>query len=243
MTIYTIKKGRAWCGEAVGILVLDEHIARAPGSVNNALTFPFPVRYKKVKNASVERLLKRRDPELLQPFLEAAGELEDDGVGSIAGGCGFMALFQEQVADAVDIPVFLSSLLQLPLMLRSLNRRRKVGIITADSSSLGDEHYRQAGVADTSRIVVEGLQDQEECRRSMLEESGDMDTEKMRREVLAVARRMIEKHPDVGSILLECSELPAYGKAVRDATGLPVFDFATLLFYARSVVEQREYGA
>lgn len=243
MTVYNIKKGQAWCGEAVGILVLDEHIARVPGSVNNAVTFPFPVRYKKIRDASVGRLLKGRDPRLLEPFLAAARELEVEGVGAIAGGCGFMALFQEQVAAAVEIPVFLSSLLQLPLMLRSLNPKRKVGVITADSSSLADEHYRQAGVGDTSRIVVYGLQDQPECREAMLKERGTMDAGRMRQEVLEVARRMTSECPEVGSILLECSELPAYARAVRDATGLPVFDFATLIFHAGAAVLQRDYGA
>jgi len=241
MPVYHIKKGQVWCGETIGILVLDEHIARVPGSVNHAATFSFPVRYKKVENASVNKLLKERDKALLEPFIKAARELEAEGVSAIVGGCGFMVLFQEQIANAVSIPVFLSSLLQLPVLVRSLNSNAKVGIITAHSKGLTDEHYRQAGITDQSRLIVYGLEDKPEFRSAVLEERGAVNSDLLRDEVVETAQQMVARYPNVRSILLECSELPPYSKAVQDATNLPVFDFVTLIFCVHSAMSQRNY--
>ena len=106
MAVYKIKsKTRSWDGETIGILILDAAYPCVPGNVGNATTYPFPVRFKEIRGSSIERLLNERDPELLKPFIEGARELEAEGVGAITGACGFMALFQKQVAESVEIPV------------------------------------------------------------------------------------------------------------------------------------------
>jgi hypothetical protein len=47
----------------------------------------------------------------------------------------------------------------------------------------------------------------------------------------------VREHPEIGPILLECSNLPPYACAIQKATGRPVFDFTTLinLYYAAGV--------
>ena len=109
MPFYKIRsKSRSWDGEPIGILILDAAYPCVPGNVGNATTYPFPVRYHEVRGASIERLLNQRDPALLEPFIEGARKLEAEGVRAITGACGFMALFQQEIADSVDIPVFMS---------------------------------------------------------------------------------------------------------------------------------------
>src|SRR5450830_1704998 len=107
-------------GELIGIIMLDTVFPRIPGDVGNATTFPFPVRYKRVNGASVKRVVKEADPQLLQPFIEAAQELEMEGVKAITTSCGFLVMFQKQIADAVKIPVLTSSLLQVPFVSKLL---------------------------------------------------------------------------------------------------------------------------
>lgn len=242
MTVYRIKsKTRSWDGEAIGILILDAAYPCVPGNVGNATTYPFPVRYKEVRGSSIERLLNERDPELLKPFIDGAKELEAEGVRAITGACGFMALFQKQVAEAVEIPVFLSSLLQVPFICRTLTSKQKVGIITANAGVLTDEHFANVGIAKEMPIVVYGMEDQEEFRTSILEEKGTLDSDLIEKEVVGVAERMVLEHPEVAAILLECSDLPPYAAAVHAATGRPVFDFITMIKYVHSALVPTKY--
>lgn len=120
MTVYTVtRKTQSWYGETVGILILDAAYPCVPGNVGNATTYAYPVRFQEVRGASIDRLLNQRDPALKEAFVEAAVELQNRGVKAITGACGFMAFFQEEVASAVEIPVFLSSLMQIPSCMHS----------------------------------------------------------------------------------------------------------------------------
>ena len=242
MTVYKIRsKTRSWDGQAIGILILDAAYPCVPGNVGNATTFPFPVRYKEIRGSSIERLLNERDPELLKPFIEGAKELEAEGVRAITGACGFMALFQKQVAQAVQVPVFLSSLLQVPFIYRTLSSGQKIGIITANSKCLTDEHFANVGITPEMPVVIYGMEDQTEFYTSVLEEKGTMDSNLVEKEVVGVASRMIEENPEIAAILLECSDLPPYAQAVHAATGRPVFDFITMIKYVHSALVPTGY--
>jgi len=242
MTVYNIRsKSRSWDGQSIGILILDAAYPCVPGNVGNATTFPFPVRYKEIRGSSIERLLNERDPELLKPFVEGAKELEAEGVRAITGACGFMALFQKQVAQAVQVPVFLSSLLQVPFIYRTLSSDQKIGIITANSRCLTDEHFANVGITPEMPVVVYGMEEQKEFYTSVLLEKGTMDSDLVQEEVVGVASGMIEENPEVAAILLECSDLPPYAHAVHKATGRPVFDFITMIKYVHSALVPTEY--
>jgi Asp/Glu/hydantoin racemase len=242
MTVYRIKsRSRSWDGVPIGILILDAAYPCIPGNVGNATTYDFPVRYKEVRGSSIERLLNERDPELLEPFIQGAKELEAEGVGAITGACGFMALFQPQVAAAVNVPVFLSSLLQVPFIRATLAPGRKIGVISANAGVLTDEHFRNVGISPDTPLAVYGMEDQYEFRSSVLEEKGTLDSAKVEEEILGVAARMTSENPDVGAIVLECSDLPPYARAVSEATGLPVFDFTTMIRYVQNALVPRTY--
>lgn len=145
MSVYKVRrKSQSWYGEQIGILILDAAYPCIPGNVGNATTYDYPVRFQEVRGASIDRLLNQRDPALKEAFMEAAVELRDRGVRAITGACGFMAYFQEEVAGAVDIPVFLSSLMQIPFMHALCGG--SVGIITADASRLTQRHFSACSV-------------------------------------------------------------------------------------------------
>ena len=242
MTVFHVRnKLQSWYGESIGILILDAAYPCVPGNVGNASTFNFPVRYKVVKNASIDRLLNQRDPSLLAPFIDAARELQDEGVKAVTGACGFMALFQRQVAEALDIPVFLSSLLQVPFIYHMLPRGRKIGVISADSSALTLEHFSSVGITPDIPLVFGGMENQVEFRDAVLLEKGTLDSSQIEREVIEIAEQMIRKDPAIAVMVLECSDLPPYAAAVQAAVQRPVFDFITMIQYVHSSLVRRPF--
>ena len=101
--------GKAVYGASVGILMLEARFPRIPGDMGNALTWPFPVMYKAVRDASPDRVVRRGAEGLLGAFVDAARELVADGVDGITTNCGFLSLFQAELADAVGVPVAASA--------------------------------------------------------------------------------------------------------------------------------------
>jgi hypothetical protein len=220
----------------VGILVLDTQFPRVRGDIGNAETFDFPVRYQRVTGASSDRVVRRGDRELLPMFVEGARALEREGVRAITTSCGFLAKFQDELAAAVSVPVFTSSLLLVPMLQRMLPTDRAVGVLTVDAGSLGPGHLAGAGILVTGRMVVVGLEGEKEFTRVLLDDLLTLDVETARREHVDVARRLVAEHPEVGVILLECTNMPPYAADVQVATGLPVFDITHVIRMVHAAV-------
>ncbi len=222
-----IRGGRTIYGHAVGIIVLDTCFPRIPGDIGNATTWPFPVLYRVVPQASPERVVRQHAAGLLEPFLAAARDLVHQGVRAITTSCGFLSLYQQEIAAAVPVPVFTSSLMQIPLVARMLSPDQKVGVITVEARSLTAEHLRAIG-ADGVPLVIVGTETEEELTRVLIDNKPELDVEKATAEMVRVASRLTTTHPEVGAIVLECTNMPPYAQAVQQATGLPVFDIVTL---------------
>jgi Asp/Glu/hydantoin racemase len=117
----------------------------------------------------------------------------------------------------------------VPLVHRMLPPGKAVGIMTVDASSLRPEHFTGAGITKDIRTVVAGMETEKEFTRVLLDDQLELDVEVTRQEHLTVARRMLEAHPEVGAIVLECTNMPPYRADIQTATGLPVFDITTLV--------------
>jgi len=232
-------KGQTSYGEAIGILLLDSRAPFIHGDVGNARTYPYPVRFKRIDGLTVERIFAH-DLGFIDKMVAGARELEREGVKAITGDCGFMAIYQSAVKAAVNIPVLLSSLIQIPLIQATLPDTAKIGVITANSKSLTPDVFRRIGVDETATVIV-GLENHPHFKAAALDEIGSLDSDRIREEVTASARRMIAAHPEVRSILLECSMLPPYGEAVSRATGLPVYDFLNMIDYVYSALIKRRF--
>src|SRR5690242_21855162 len=89
--------------------MLDTRFPRVVGDIGHPRTFACPVRYRTVEGASPRRVVVERDPRLVAPFVAAARELERDGVAAIATSCGFLALFQRELAASVAVPLWTSN--------------------------------------------------------------------------------------------------------------------------------------
>jgi hypothetical protein len=233
-----VQGGQNIYGFSVGILMLDTRFPRIPGDMGNAATFDFPVRYHRVSGASPDRVVRGGQRELLPAFIEGARLLEREGVRAVTTNCGFLAKFQPELAAAVTIPVFTSSLMLVPLVHRMLPPGRAVGILTVSASSLGPEHMAGAGIAPDVPVVVAGLESEKEFTRVLLDDELTLDVEAARQEHLTVARRMLDAHSEIGAIVLECTNMPPYRADIQAATGLPVFDITTLVRMFHEAVRQ-----
>jgi len=210
-----------------------------PGNVVNACTYPFPVRYKALQGATQDRI-HAGDPSLAETIIAAGRELQQEGVRAIVGACGYLGNYQRQAAQALDVPVFLSSLLQVPMIHRGLKPAQRVGILCADEPSITPEILRANGVGQEIPIAVLGLGDQPQFS-NILHSRGAFDYDALEMEVVQGAQRLQADHDDLGAILLECSDMLPFAHAVQRAVGLPVFDFITMIRWIYHAVAQRPY--
>ncbi len=216
-----IKGGKAVYGASVGILMLEAQFPRIPGDMGNAQSWPFPVLYKVVRDASPDRVVRNRAAGLYDSFLAAARELVADGADGITTNCGFLALFQHQLAAALDVPVATSSLMQVPMVERLLPAGKRVGILTISSATLSPDHLEKSGCRlDTP---VQGTPQDGEFTGVVLGNRIELDVEAARQENVAAALVLKAAHPELGAIVLECTNMVPYARDIRQATGLPVF--------------------
>lgn len=238
---------REFYGAPLGILLLERSDIPGirpfiPGSVGNASTWNVPVRYHTIPGLTFKRLLEPHNAEVSAIVAQAARDLEREGARVITANCGFMVRYQEAAYRAVDVPVLLSSLLLVPHLERMLPRERSLGILTATAPSLKPELFAACGAAPGSdRIVVEGLESCPGFAAAFVNPAGDLDVEAVQREAVDAAVALVKRRPDVGMLLLECSELPPYAAAIQRATGLPVFDFTSMVDFAVGGLTRKPY--
>lgn len=239
--IFESTPGQDVYGIPVGIIVMDCQIPYPPGTPGNARTFDHPVMYAVVRGADMENLIYRPDEALLERFLAAGHKLVQQGVKAIIGNCGFMVLFQREMAAALPVPVYMSGLLQLPLIRQGLQPDQSIGIISASAASLTPTHLDIACGGVDVQVHVRGLEDKPAFRAAVHDQVGTLDFEAVEAEVVEQALALQKEHSSIGAILLECTDLPPYADAVQKATGLPVFDITSMIGWAYAGAERKQF--
>lgn len=234
------KRGVSTYGEAIGIIVLDTDFPRIPGDIGNATTYNFPVKFKVAKGIHVEDIVKREpNHSVCERFIELAKELEKEGVRAVTTSCGYFIYFQDEMAEAINIPLFASSLIQVPLVAKMLGKKRRVGIICAYSNALTKKHLERAGIDSSIKVAVMGVDDHWKEINEKIEPQERL--EAIEKALVAVAKRLASEYPDVGAIVFECTNLPPGAMAVQEAVGLPVFDIVTLINMIHNAVVRKRY--
>ena len=205
-----------------------EQLESLPGNSTNPLTYPFPVLFKRVAGANYQSVLVCPDDRLVGAMVKAAGLMINQGVKAIITSCGFNAIFQKELADALKVPVFTSALLQIPFIRASLGRQ-KLLVITASKKDLRPKHFQAVGVLDMHGIEISGMEVMPEWSKISRLPTEPLAMEKIENEVVSLAVTALQEHPDVGAILLECTDLPPFADAVRQAVHLPVYDLLTMV--------------
>jgi hypothetical protein len=140
----------------------------------------------------------------------------------------------------VKVPVATSSLMQVPWVQAMLPAGKRVGIVTVSRGSLTPAHLAAAGVP--LDVPVEGTEDGREFFRVLIKaEKQDMDVALAEQDILDAGRRLIARHPEVGAIVLECTNMPPYAAALREELGLPVYDIYTLVSWFHGGLRPRRF--
>lgn len=226
-----VKGGYTNYGQEIGILMLDTVFPRLPGDIGNAGTYSFSVRYKVVRGARTDRIMgDAPDPSLLEPFIRAAQELEMEGVKAITTSCGFLAPFQKEMAAAVSVPVFTSGLLLVPLVRAMLNPDKAIAVFTERAQHLNERHFNGAGwSAKDIPVTIKGMKPGAVFPTVFIGNRPELDTEILRREMIEMAREVRAEQPDLGAIVLECTNMGPFSAVIRAVAGVPVFGINNLI--------------
>ena len=238
-------------GEAIGMIVWKVwYPSLIKGHQSHAATYDFPIRIKFIENWDAPD-----DDENLAPYgwnlpeyIQCARELENEGVAAITTNCGLTGTMQEELANAVNVPVFTSSLLQVPMVARMLGRDKKVGIVVASEDIAKANDYillRKCGIDESIPFVMVGM-DESECGSEWISQYNPNNAEtydpyRIEEAIVHVVQRTVSENPDIGALVLECTEMPLYAKAVRIATGLPVFDGTSLVKYVYDAIVKSKF--
>lgn len=219
----------------IGILMLETTFPRIRGDIGNPETFSFPILYQTVKGASPHKVVLEADAGLVADFIDAGQALVGMGIKALTTSCGFLALFHRQLLNALPVPVFTSSLLQVHLAGSLIRSDQKIGIVTAHKNALTDAHLAGVGIQNYPLAIV-GMENSKAFSDVFIGGKATLDERICQREMLSAANQLMHTHSDVGAIVLECTNMPPYADKIRQATGLPVFDAVTMVNYAHSLL-------
>ncbi|CAK0858240.1 unnamed protein product [Prorocentrum cordatum] len=216
----------------LGILRLDYGYPPAPGDIDSPLSYDYKVLYRVIPGLTFEMCQSGMVADEVQDELKTAVDwLISKGVNGITGDCGFMMWLQPMIRrmGCTKIPVFMSSLVQLPAITRAYADDEKIAIFTANGKTLDpmkDLISDECGI-DThdERYIIVGCEDVPGFEAVALGEK--VDVPKVTPGIVEKAKNVLAEHPTIRAILLECTELPPYSDALRKATGIPVYDAIT----------------
>ena len=217
-------------GVDLGVIMLDNTLPRPIGDLGNARSYGYPVAFDICRGAETTLVVERGAAGLLDSVVAAGQRLVDLGVRAVTTCCGFLAIYQRELAERVGVPVATSSLLQIPVVLRMLAPDQRLCVLTVNASTLTDEHLDAVGVIgeDRKRVVLAGLEHTAHFYPMIVGERPDLDVALAEAEVVSAADAAVAEHPDLAAFVFECTNLPPYASAVRAATGLPVWHTGTL---------------
>jgi hypothetical protein len=208
----------------LGVLMLQTRFPRPLGDIGHPGTLPFVVKRSVVPGATPAAVVRAGSTSSIDPFITSALELVAEGALAITTSCGFLARWQRELQAALPVPVWSSALLQLA---QPAAPGQRWGVITIEAASLTPAHFLAVG-ADPA-TPVEGITPGSALHQTLLCDLPQLDEADAQFQVLAAGQRLLQRHPGVNTIVLECTNLPPYRAALQAATGLPVFDIVTLL--------------
>ena len=234
-----VSGGKSIYGARIGILMLEAQFPRIPGDMGNAETWPFPVLYKIVRGATPDRVVRKNAEGTLDRFIAAAEELVSDGADAITTNCGFLSIFQKELSAAVRVPVLTSSLMQVSTVNMLLPDSKKAGILTISKSTLSDVHLRAANVPSDTPIGT--TEDGAEFSRVILNDELQLNIELAKLDNINAALKMKTDHPDLGAIILECTNMSPYAEAIQEAVELPVYSIVNFVEWLHAGLKPKRF--
>jgi hypothetical protein len=142
----------------------------------------------------------------------------------------------------------MSSLMQVPMIQQAIGPKKTVGIVAAIGKFLQTEHLVNVGINPNSKYVIAGAQDEYGCTEfdnlwnaQVRPEVPEAYFDKAEQQMVKLCRDLAAKPPGLGAIMLECTGMQPFARAIQREVDLPVYSWGTLLDYAYSVVSHRDY--
>ena len=210
----------------IGILMLDSQFPRICGDVGNPATWGFDVAIEVVPKATPQAVVCRGE-DLLDQFISAGQRLVTQGVAGITTTCGFLSIYQDELSNALGVPVLTSSLMQVASVNATLPEGKCTAILTISASALTPEYLRAAKVPLNTPIgTTEGGL---EFSRCILNDEPVLDVEMARKDNVSAAVALVKSDPSIGALVLECTNMVPYAADIATATGVPVYSMYTLI--------------
>lgn len=225
---------------------LDYNYPPAAGDIDCPGSYDYDILFRAVPGLSFEMAQSgKMTPDVSKEFDGAIRWLESRGASGITGDCGFMMAFQSQARKIANIPCFMSSMIQCPLVSVAFDKYDKIMICTANSETLKpqkDNLLNNCGFdVDEDRFKIFGFQDVPGF--DAVAKGEKVDVERVTPGILKVVKEKLKLFPSIRAIILECTELPPYSDALRKETGLPVFDAITCAdFYISATKDNPRFG-
>lgn len=246
---YIESRDRFLSGAGLGIILVDEIYPAFPGDVRNPSAYPYPIQYEIAEGLSIQKLVREGNKEQWLPCIErAAKKLERMGCRAILAECGYFAYFQKEIAQAVNVPVFMSSLIQIPWAQASIAPNRVVGVLCASSVFMEEKHLTSVGVTIGTNYVIRGARDNGKCPELGLlwderNRTGKprANFQKAEEEFMEQALDFYRSIPNMGAMIFECTGFPPFARDVQRIIDIPIYSWATLMDYANSTSVHREF--
>ncbi|MBT3179134.1 MAG: aspartate/glutamate racemase family protein [Desulfobacula sp.] len=248
--ITTIRDRNVHCsGMGLGIILLDETYPGFPGDVRNPSAFPYPIQYEVAQGLDIQKLVRGKDKDqYFDTILTAALNLQKMGCRAIAAECGYFAFFHQEVKARMDIPVFMSSLLQVPWAQSIINPDHVVGLLMSNQDQLLEKHLSSVGIHPGSNYVVGGAMDNGKCpefdnlwTEGLRPQIPQADFQRAEKDFVRAGTQFYEKYPNMGAMVLECTGFPPFARALQSIINIPVFSWGTLMDFANMVTAHRNY--
>jgi len=233
---------------AIGIMRIDYTYPPAMGDAAHPNSYYYRTHHATVQGLTFEDVQKGAPltPAQAAAMEKAVRELEaTPNMMGIAGDCGFLVNYQAHaVTLSQKCPVFISAMLQCSLLANIFGPQAKVLVLTANGPELERVMSNllplvHVAAKDIGRFVVAGCEKLPGFEAVALAQKVDVD--KVQPHMVAMVKDIVAQQPEIRAVLLECTELPPYADAIRDATGLVVMDVITLVDYFHSAVSEDPY--
>jgi hypothetical protein len=234
------KGGKTVYGARVGILMLETGFPRIPGDFGNLTTWPFPIIVRVVKGLTSHTATTENREQLIARCMEGATELVAQGADGISTSCGFLALVQDELAARCGVPVAASSLLQVPMVEALLPPGKRCGVITVSTRLLTKAHLVAAGASADTPLA--GCENGTEFVDAFVTRHSTLDCVKAEADILRAGDELMARHPDVGAVVLECTNMIPFAPALQAYLRLPVYSAYTLLCWFQAGLAPRDFG-
>jgi len=216
---------------SLGVLCLDYDKNAQLGDVDCEGSFGYQVIFRRVKGLTYQIAKSGSLPEAVRKeFATAIKWLENQGVHGITSDCGFMMCFQILGREVAKVPIFLSAMIQSPMISVAFDKYDKILILTGNKEAMmpmKNVFLKHCGFdVDDYRFLIHGCDTVPKWNE--VNEGKMMDIPAVKPGLVSMVQEIIFKQPTIRAICSESALLPAFSDALRDATGLPVFDVITL---------------